>query len=37
MVALQATKIVPFPLSKVVGQTKTVDQEMVDTAEVFFG
>jgi phosphofructokinase-like protein len=37
MVALQSTKIVPYPLSKVVGQTKTVDEELVETAEVFFG
>ncbi|UCD94668.1 MAG: 6-phosphofructokinase [Candidatus Zixiibacteriota bacterium] len=37
MVALQSTKIVSFPLSKVVGQTKTVDPELVETAEVFFG
>lgn len=37
MVALQGSKIVSFPLSKVVGQTKTVDPELIKTAEVFFG
>jgi 6-phosphofructokinase 1 len=37
MVSLNGSKIVPFPLSKVVAQTKTVDQEMIETAEVFFG
>ncbi|HDL04106.1 MAG TPA: ATP-dependent 6-phosphofructokinase [candidate division Zixibacteria bacterium] len=37
MVALQANKIVPFPLAKVIAQTKTVDPELVETAEVFFG
>lgn len=37
MVALKGAKIVPFQLSKVVGKTKTVDPELVETAEVFFG
>jgi 6-phosphofructokinase 1 len=37
MVALQGTKIVPYPLSNVVSQTKTIDPELIETAEVFFG
>jgi len=37
MVALRADKIVPFPLAKVKAQTKTVNPELVETAEVFFG
>jgi ATP-dependent phosphofructokinase / diphosphate-dependent phosphofructokinase len=37
MVSLQGNKIVPFPLSKVTSQIKTVDAEMIETAEVFFG
>jgi len=37
MVALQAAKIIPYPLSQVVSKTKTVDPELVETAEVFFG
>ena len=37
MVALQGTKIVPYPLSSVVSQIKTIDPEMIETAEVFFG
>lgn len=37
MVALQGTKIVPFPLSEVINKTKTVDPELIETAEVFFG
>jgi len=37
MVSLNGNKIVAFPLSKVVAKTKTVDEEMIETAEVFFG
>jgi 6-phosphofructokinase 1 len=37
MVALQGTKIVPYPLANVVSQTKTIDPELMETAEVFFG
>ena len=37
MVALQGTKIVPFPLKDVISKIKTIDPEMIETAEVFFG
>ena len=37
MVALQAAKIVRVPLAEAVGELKTVDPELVDVAEVFFG
>ncbi len=37
MVSLHGSKIVPFPLAKVVAQIKTVDEELIETAEVFFG
>jgi phosphofructokinase-like protein len=37
MVALQGGRIVPYPLAKVVSQIKTVDPELIETAEVFFG
>ncbi|UCD18247.1 MAG: 6-phosphofructokinase [Candidatus Zixiibacteriota bacterium] len=37
MVALQGSKIVPYPLADVVDKIKTIDQELIDTAEVFFG
>jgi ATP-dependent phosphofructokinase / diphosphate-dependent phosphofructokinase len=37
MVSLNGTKIVPYPLAKVVSKIKTVDQELIETAEVFFG
>ncbi|MCX6826398.1 MAG: 6-phosphofructokinase [candidate division Zixibacteria bacterium] len=37
MVALHGTKIEPVALSEVVARTKTIDQELIDTAEVFFG
>ena len=37
MVALHGTKIEPVPLQTVVAQIKTIDQELIDTAEVFFG
>src|SRR3954451_13090276 len=37
MVALQAGSIVRVPLEAAVGELKTVDPELVDVAEVFFG
>ena len=37
MVALQAGSIVRVPLEAAVGELKTVDRELVDVAEVFFG
>ncbi|MEP0828408.1 MAG: 6-phosphofructokinase [bacterium] len=37
MVALQGVKIVPYPLKDVVSRIKTIDPEMIETAEVFFG
>lgn len=37
MVALKGNKIVPFPLAEVAGKTRTVDPELIKTAEVFFG
>ena len=37
MVALQAAKIVRVPLAEAVVELKTVDPELVDVAEVFFG
>ena len=37
MVALQAAKIVRVPLAEAVGELKTVDPDLVDVAEVFFG
>jgi phosphofructokinase-like protein len=37
MVALHGTKIEPVLLSEVINKTKTIDQELIDTAEVFFG
>ena len=36
MVALKAEKIVPVPLSEVVGKTKMVDKELYEEAKVFF-
>jgi len=36
MVALKAGKIVPVPLSKVVGRTKAVSKELYEEAKVFF-
>jgi 6-phosphofructokinase 1 len=37
MVALQAGSIIRVPLAEAVGELKTVDPELVDVAEVFFG
>jgi 6-phosphofructokinase 1 len=37
MVALQAGRIVRVPLAQAVGELKTVDRELVEVAEVFFG
>jgi 6-phosphofructokinase 1 len=37
MVALQAGSIVRVPLAEAVGELKTVDRELVEVAEVFFG
>ncbi len=37
MVALHGTKIEPVALSNVINKIKTIDQELIDTAEVFFG
>ncbi len=37
MVALHGTKIEAVALKEVVAKTKTIDQELIDTAEVFFG
>ena len=37
MVALQAGRIVRVPLAEAVGELKTVDRELVEVAEVFFG
>jgi ATP-dependent phosphofructokinase / diphosphate-dependent phosphofructokinase len=37
MVALQGTDIVRVPLEKGVGELKTLDPELYETAEVFFG
>jgi len=37
MVALQANKIVPIPLSEAVAKLKTVDDEWYKVAETFFG
>ncbi|MEY2566452.1 MAG: ATP-dependent phosphofructokinase / diphosphate-dependent phosphofructokinase [Actinomycetota bacterium] len=37
MVALQAGSIIRVPLADAVGELKTVDPELVDVAEVFFG
>ncbi|RLI04851.1 6-phosphofructokinase, partial [Candidatus Bathyarchaeota archaeon] len=36
MVALKAGEIVPVPLSKVTGRTKTVSKELYEEAKVFF-
>ena len=36
MVALKAGKIVPVPLSQVIGKTKMVDKELYEEAKVFF-
>lgn len=36
MVALKAGKIVPVPLSEVIGKTKTVSKELYEAAKVFF-
>ena len=36
MVALKAGEIVPVPLSKVVGKTKTVSKELYGDVKVFF-
>jgi len=36
MVALKAGEIVPVPLSKVIGRTKTVSKELYEEAKVFF-
>ena len=37
MVALQSGRIVRVPLAEAVGELKTVDRDLVDVAEVFFG
>jgi ATP-dependent phosphofructokinase / diphosphate-dependent phosphofructokinase len=37
MVALRGTEIVRVPLSEAVGELKTLDPELFETAEVFFG
>jgi len=37
MVALRGTQIVRVPLSEAVGELKTLDAELFETAEVFFG
>nr|MDQ3879366.1 6-phosphofructokinase [Actinomycetota bacterium] len=37
MVALQGTRIVRVPLGEAVGQLKTLDPDLYETAEVFFG
>jgi 6-phosphofructokinase 1 len=37
MVALQAGSIIRVPLAEAVGELKTVDPELVEVAEVFFG
>jgi phosphofructokinase-like protein len=37
MVALQGTNIVRVPISEAVGELKTLDPELYETAEVFFG
>ena len=37
MVALQGTRIVRVPLGEAVGELKTLDPELYDTAAVFFG
>jgi 6-phosphofructokinase 1 len=37
MVALQGTDIVRIPLSEAVGTLKTLDPELYESAEVFFG
>ncbi len=37
MVALQSGRIVRVPLAEAVGELKTVDRELVEVAEVFFG
>jgi len=37
MAALKGTKIVPIPLTDVQKGSKTVDQELYETAELFFG
>jgi 6-phosphofructokinase 1 len=36
MVALKAGEIVPVPLSKATGKTKTVSKELYEEAKVFF-
>jgi 6-phosphofructokinase 1 len=37
MVALRGTEIVRVPLSEAVGELKTLDPQLFETAEVFFG
>jgi len=37
MVALQGTAIVPVPLTEAVGEVRSVDGELYDTAKTFFG
>jgi 6-phosphofructokinase 1 len=37
MVALQGTRIVRVPIADAVGTLKTLDPELYETAEVFFG
>jgi len=37
MVAIKGNTIVPVPLSKVIGQRKTVDPELYEIAKIFFG
>ena len=37
MVALRGTKIERVPLSEAVGELKTLDPELYETAQVFFG
>ncbi|KYH42214.1 MAG: hypothetical protein AYL33_003580 [Candidatus Bathyarchaeota archaeon B63] len=36
MVSLKAGRIIPVPLSKVIGRTKTVSKELYEAAKVFF-
>ncbi|MEA2507460.1 MAG: ATP-dependent phosphofructokinase / diphosphate-dependent phosphofructokinase, partial [Actinomycetota bacterium] len=37
MVALQGTAIVRIPLGEAVGSLKTLDPELYESAEIFFG
>jgi 6-phosphofructokinase 1 len=37
MVALRDAKIIRVPLAEAVGTLKTVDPELLEVAEVFFG